>query len=335
MINEEPRTQNQEQEADERLFDVAQRIRLWQEGQSPRVSDNALLERYRALGSSKTYAKLRARDASQLDAEEWLQKYLGVWSQVEADSDAQAEVIYPDLSWMQDIYRSVLQLSLRKGLDRLVIIEGDSGYGKTEALRYVTRQLPGNAVYVDADESWARPTVMVGQIILATGAKRTEADLPATLAGRLSVLVDHLKRRQVILIDEGHHLSGESLNILKTLLNRTPSTFVVAALGTLWKKLQANAWHEAKQLIVNRMFARVRLAGPSSEDASKFFTRRFKVEGAIGKPLASIVGIAPTHGGMAFIRNIAVRCKELGLQDLDATSLLQAAAHVREQVEGR
>lgn len=319
-----------------RLFDVARQIRTWQEIQVPKISDNSLLQRFPALGSTKTFKRLREGDASQLKVDEWIQAYEGVLEQIKASVGDIKEVIYPDLSFAKEIYRDTLQLVQVTGLNRLIIVEGGSGAGKTESLKLIEKQLPGGVIYTDADESWARPTVMVGQLCLASGAARKWEDLPRSLAERLAVLVNHLQAKRVVLIDEGHHLSGESINVLKTLINRTPSVFVIAALDTLWKKLQTNAWQEAMQLIYNRLFTRIRLAGPTQDDAQKFLSRRLKLEGDTNKAIKTLSEVAAHHGGMAFLRSVVNRVVRLGASEhADANTLLEAGAHVKRQVEGK
>lgn len=330
----EDSTPHTEDEA-QKLFTIAREIRVWQEGHAPKLSDNALLVRFPALGSTKTFKKLREGDMDQLDLAEWLPRYEGVLNQIATEADTVQEVILPDLSFAREIYQTTLRLVQSRGLNRLLIIEGGSGYGKTESLRLIARQLPGSVIYTDADESWAKPNVAVGQLCLATGAVKRVEELPPTLAGRLAILVERLKTRRVVLIDEGHHLSGATLNVLKTLLNRTASSFVIAALDTLWRKLQANAWQEAKQLVFNRMFARIRLVGPTADDAKKFFASRLSADGDLGPAIKAIVPVAQEHGGMAFLRNAAERCRQLGAVEVDSATLLEAAAHVKRQVEGR
>lgn len=315
---------------------IAREIRIWQEAQTPKLSDNALVAHHPALGSTKTYKKLRDGDTSQLDLDEWLPKYEGVLNKIRVESAARKEEIYSDLSFTSEIYRSILKLIHSGGLDRLIIVEGGSGGGKTESLKFVQRQFPGAVILAEADESWIRPAVMVGDLCLATGAVARMSDLPKSLKARLHLLVSAISNRRIVLIDEAHHMSSESLNILKTLLNRTDSVFVIAALDTLWKKLQTNAWQEAKQLIFNRMFDRIRLSGPTVDDASKFLGRRLSIDGDITKALGQIVEIATHHGGMAFLRNIARRVEQLGAGgNADASTLLEAAKHVKQQVEGR
>lgn len=323
-------------EENARLFDIARQIRVWQESQVPKMSDNALMQRYPALGSTKTFKRLREGDAAQLKVDEWLSAYEGVLTQVLAATGETKEEIYADLSFAAEIYRDVLQLVQVNGLNRLIIIEGDSGAGKTESLKLVEKQLAGGVVYADADESWARPAVMVGQLCLASGAVNKLSDLPQSLAERLDMLVTHLQARRVVLIDEGHHLSGQSINLLKSLINRTPSVFVIAALSTLWKKLQANAWQEAKQLIFNRLFSRIRLTGPTVDDATKFLGRRLTLDGETSKAIKTVTEVAAQHGGMAFLRGVVNRVRKLGSsQHADGNTLLEAAAYVKRQVEGR
>jgi DNA transposition AAA+ family ATPase len=324
---------------EEKLLQVAAEIRLWQDGQSPRVSDNSLLQMYPALGSTKTYKKLREGDFTQLDVADWLPRYEGVITQIRLVAENQVEDIYDDLSGPSEIYRTILQLLQCRGLNRLVLVEGSSGSGKTQALKLVQRKLVGSVVYIEADETWKKPWQATGQLCLALGAVKKIEELPSSLGDRMNLIKANLQQRKLIQIDEAQHMGGETLNIFKTFLNHTPSLFVFGTMDTLWRKLQASSWEEAKQLIFNRMFARIRLTGPTLEDTQMFFERRLNIttkkDTGLEKACQAIATTAKTYGGLAYLRNVAERCKQLGATDVDGPTLLQAAKHVKEQVEGR
>ncbi len=318
-----------------RLFELAREIRLYQESQTPRMSDNALLARFPGLGSTKTFKKLREGSTEQLEAAEWLPRYEGVMAQIEAEADSREEVIYDDLSFTDEIYQTTLRLLQQRGLNRLLVIEGGSGSGKTRALASVARRLPGGVVLVEAHEGWNSPWTAAGDILLALGAVKKTEELPNGFAERQSLLIQKLQARRLVEIDEAQHMGARTLNMLKSLLNQTPSYFTIAALDTLWKKLTTGAWEEAKQLLLNRMFARIKIGAPSARDAERFMSRRITLEGDTVPALKQIIIVARDHGGMAFLRNVAARCHALGVDKADAATLLEAAKHVRSQVEGR
>ena len=86
------------------LQGIANTIRAWQERQTPRLSDEQLLRRYPALGSTKTYRRLREGDMDGLVPANHVPKYQGVLSQIE-DAEALAAAgekagLAPDLAML-------------------------------------------------------------------------------------------------------------------------------------------------------------------------------------------------------------------------------------------
>lgn len=333
-----------------RLVAAAREIREWQEAQMPRLSDNALIEKFKALGSTKTFNRLRQGDTAQLrDIEHnWLPAYEGVLRLIEAERDAVAEPVYDDLPFIQPILSDAMRLVRANGIKRLMMIEGDTGHGKTFALRAIKQKLGARAFFVEADEAWARPSAAVGQLLIATQWCDSSDFMISLFAPRLLKLIEHIRGRRVILLDEMHHMSGATLNVIKTLINRTNSVFIGAGMKTLLDKLRASAAQEARQLTHNRLFARHALTGPGIEDARIFLRRKLKLEenAATDKAICRIieapgqeggkpVPVAAHYGGMAFLRNVVDRCNDLGIAKVDGTDLLQAAEYVKRQATGR
>jgi type II secretory pathway predicted ATPase ExeA len=330
---------------------VAKTIREWQEGQLPKMSDNMLLARFPDLGSTKTFTRALRGDGEELrDIESrWLPRYEGVVRMIENARDSQAETIYHDLPLLKPILADATRLITGMGIKRLMLIEGDTGHGKSFALRAIKEKFGDRAIMCEADESWFRASSAVGQLSLACGVKDTEAGLGRQLVTRINDLVAHVKGRRMILIDEFHHSGGGFLNILKTLINRTNSVFVVAGMKTLLDKLSTAAAQEARQLTHNRLFSRHTLTGPSVEDAMMFLSRRLTLE-AEDKKMKDAISALIAHksagskpelvaahlGGMAFLRNVADECRNLiGSEPVDADTLMKAANLVKRQAIGR
>ena len=82
----------------------------------------------------------------------------------------------------------------------------------------------------------------------------------------LRTLITTLKQkgRVIIAIDEGHHCTGSVLNVIKTMLNQTEALMILAGMNTLLRKLRATSSEEAKQLMHNRLFAKLELSGAGS-----------------------------------------------------------------------
>jgi DNA transposition AAA+ family ATPase len=321
------------------LVTLARNIRAWQDRQKPRVSDEAMLRLYPGLGSTKTYKRLREGDYDGLVVENHLPKYHGVWNAIEAAlGAAAAEEIYEDLTPAVETSLAVASLIPQRGKERLVLIEGPTGSGKTEALRIIARTYAGQTAMVEAHEGWQSLSCALGDILLALGYVRHRADLPPSTAGRLACCIDSLQRqRRLVLIDEAHHATAAVLNSVKTMLNQTESLFVLAGIDTLWRKLTARSWEEARQLVHNRLHERVRLAAPSAADARRFLCARVAALGADGmsKAFAHVAAASAHCGQFAYLRRLAERLNSLPAGEITAADVTEQAAQLKTTLETR
>ena len=319
------------------LFGVAREIRACQERLKPAPSDRAFVNQYPDLGSTTTYQKLRD-GAEERDPDVWLPKYSGVLASLRlAAMAAPGEEIYEDLAPARAIHSAVLRLARACGKDRLVVIEGPSGSGKTESLRIEARRQGGAMVLVDADETWKSPRVALGDILRALG----ESDIPGNTVGCRDRLIALCGARQyVIAIDEGHHACASVLNMIKTMINRTSVRILIAAQGTLWRKLTAIASEEAMQLLHNRLNTRVQLHAPTPAEAGAFLSRRLGFERPL--PVAMLADTAKAAAGLghyAFLRRVAdhLAAEEVraGLAPADLVARISAATiAARQEVAG-
>ena len=120
------------------------------------------------------------------------------------------------------------------------------------------------------------------------------------------------------MIDEAHHLGPHCLNTVKTLVNTTPGEFILVAIPTLWNKLQAHAYQEAKQIATNRLSERVKLTLDEA-DIRTYLSKKFKDASAADLKVAAKI-IRPNAllaGNYAFVRDVA---REMATLDAEAVS---------------
>jgi Rad3-related DNA helicase len=298
-----------------------------------------MLRRYPALGSTKTYRRVTKGDTSSLILPAQIEKYRGVWRQIEEGSgDNGPEEIYTDLTPAFETARAAALLIPQHGRERLMLIEGPTGSGKTMSLANIARRYPSTTVLADASTAWKNPNCMVGDILIAAGVYTDPAEdetskLPVRYADRLAALKSHFRaKRKILLIDEGHHMAAESLNVLKGLLNDSDLLIIVACIDTLWRKLASAAWAEASQLVLNRMFERVRLMPPAPEDAEMYLSRRVPALAESGDgwkaALGTVTAAAKSYGSFAFLRRLAKR-----LNQKDAITREKVAGEVESLVK--
>jgi hypothetical protein len=316
------------------LVAVAKQIREWQDAQKPRPSDEGMIRQFPGLGSSKTYKALREGNTAGLILENHLPKYRGVWASIETlAAKSAAEEIYEDLDPAMAVAYAVTRLIPNLGKERLVLIEGPTGAGKTESLRLIARKYHGSIAEIEAHEGWNTLTCALGDILRGLGCKKNE--VPITKAGCIDKIIEMLtERRGILAIDEGHHMTAQCLNVIKTIINRTNAVVIIAAIGTLWTKLTARNWEEARQLIHNRLLERVILRAPSTDDAETFLTRRCTIAGAVRSAAGKVAQMAEHNGRYAFLRRVSERVNSMG-EGADAHAIIAAAESIRLEILAR
>lgn len=318
----------------EMLVDVARRIRDRQAVCD--ASDVEWCRRYRDLGSTKTYTRILAGKLEGYDVDRWLADYGRALNQVEADAQAEGErdPIYEDLSTVTRMRVAVLDAIGARNNDRLIVLQGPSGAGKTEALRCIAERFGKRVVLMEADETWKDSVnAFLVAILLRLG-----ESVPASSAERMRSVIEALSASRVMLIiDEAHHLGPRQLNLVKSIINQTPGEVALAALDTLWLKLESTAYAESQQLIHNRLSERVQLSGPDVEDVRRILERRLGLETEEAQKAAVVVvRVARVKGSLKFVTRVCRRAlataggERPGLEDVSrAVGTVSAMMGVR------
>lgn len=327
----------------EELITLAGQIRAWQDSQSPRISNEEMVRRFPALGSTKTYRRVAEGDLTSLILSTWIPKFRGVWAQIEElTGDNGPEEIYQDLGPAFETARAAALLIPQRGNERLLLIEGPTGSGKTKSLRNIEAKYKGQCIFSEAKTSWANPNAMLSDLLVAYSVytnplEDPESKMPASYGLRLAALnAANKSRRRILLIDEGHHLTAEGLNIIKGMLNDSDMVIIIAAIDTIWRKLAAKSWSEAAQLVYNRLFERVRLVAPEPEDAEIFLSRRvpeFQQSTEWKRAIGHVCGKAKDYGHFAFLRRLAKRMNQT--EEKSAASLRAEADHLETYLKSR
>jgi type II secretory pathway predicted ATPase ExeA len=253
------------------------------------LSDARLCRRFGSMGSSKTYKKILNGDFEGLAVERQLHNYQQALTLVEmaASGERPIEEDIAELSQVERAEWAVRDALQELGNNRLVIIEGPSGAGKSTIARLLQERWPNQVVMSEADETWKNsPSAMLTALLIAVGPieRRSEDDgpkrssevaIPVAGEERKRKLFEALNvKKRILIVDEGHHLGQVTLNLLKTLINQTPTVVVLLAIPTLLRRLEGQAYEEARQLTKNRMCERVHVNGPEVTDVVKFLGNR-------------------------------------------------------------
>ena len=298
------------------LVETAAKIAAW--GESHGMSRAQLVRNFTDLGSEKSFRDISGGQLEGYNAENQLTKYRAVYATMEELANQGGEErIYDDLGTVVKIRRAFLGVVKATGTNRVLIVQGESGVGKTTAVGLLRGKYgTGRISYVEASDVWAdSPNAFLGAILRALGV----TELPAGRVQRLEEVQARLAiSRRCLVIDEAHHLGPHCLNTVKTLVNTTPGEFILVAIPTLWNKLQAHAYQEAKQIATNRLSERVKLTLDEA-DVRTYLAKRFPDAAAADLKTAARI-IRPSallSGNYAFVRDVA---RELTTLDAEAVS---------------
>ena len=306
---------------------LAQKIAAWGTARGYGVA--RLCREFPALGSDRTFRALRdgAVDGYNLAAR--LADLRGAWAVIqELGGEGNAEPVYDTLGVVTELRRAVLSAMRSFGSDRVVIVQGQSGVGKTTALRLLVGRYGRRIAVCEACDAWGdKPSALLGGILRAIG---YEGTLPSGATARLEAAQERLTvSRTCVAIDEAHHLGPHCLNTIKTLVNTTPGEFVLVAIPTLWHKLESRSYMEARQLSTNRLSERVKLqleTGDVGEYLRLARPEAFPKAAAARRAAGIILPAARQAGNMAFVRDVARLLPEHG--EVSAETVAAAVAEV-------
>lgn len=187
---------------------------------------------------------------------------------------------------------------------RVVLLLAPTGFGKTAIARYLATT---GAVTVEGRQAWRTSYKAFCADIAAVLGRNVPLTWPE---GRLErEMFDAFSARSGILcIDEANTMSAACANAIKSIVNRTDYTVVLAAIPEMWDKFLAGNRGEVLQLL-NRCQVPVRATAVSERDASLFLESR----GIPPAPFArKIAAAANAFGGFRTVVSIVNRLAETG-----------------------
>lgn len=302
-MKEEPTAQEKE------LVALAQQIKEWQEAK--KLTTSAMLRKYSGLGSDRTYGKLCAGSTEQLDVEKQIVNYRSVWALIEAvgDDAGTSEDFYDDLSPVVQLRRAMMEAFVENGNARFILVQGDTGSGKTSAARALILRYGSRLLFTELSPVFGdSPYNFLVLVLAALGQKAA----PNNAVDCFSKVVDELHAtRRCLIIDELHHAGPRILNTIKSLINSTPGEFVGLTMPTLWHRLEKAAYEEVRQLVGNRLAERIQLDQINRSDMTKFVNRRLPgLNGCTAQAIQILEQNAKGRGNLAFVRDVCRRARE-------------------------
>jgi len=295
------------------LRQLAAQVRAYQSERG--WSDTKLCKEIASVGSSKTYKRIldEKDELSELSLENQLRNYQSAVEIIAAlrKQDRPAEPEYDDFYNVEESEAAVRRASQEEEecVARLVIIVGPTATGKDAVKRHLLKKFPNNAVDVEANDTWkSSPTSSHLGMFRKLGLAKDDVKPPRLPSELLAAIIAKLSERKIILIiNEGHHLGVCGMNMVKSIINATPTIVVLICIPSLLTRLLGNNYEEAIQLTGNRLAERVSLPTPPSEEILLMLQRRgvkFDSTETMNSAAKLLAADAPMYGNWRMVTQV-------------------------------
>jgi hypothetical protein len=204
--------------------------------------------------------------------------------------------------------------------DRIVVYLAPTGGGKSALGGYMVSHF--GASLAEAREAWKKSYfTALKDVGTSVGLDMSEIYNPTD--GENLLLPFLRKRKHILVFDEGEYFGLEALNLIKLIMNTTPTTLLINAIGRAYRKWNHYYPHEASQ-ILRRTHAVIEFSGIQPADALQFLRCKVDDAGVCGKLLADA---ANSFGAYDFLVRTATELGE------DEASVNEVRAAIR-RVEG-
>ncbi len=305
-------------------------------------SDTKLCKEIAHVGSSKTYKRIldETDDLEELNVETQLRNYQAAAEYLSAlrAKDRPVEAIYKDFSNILDVEAAVVKAMTEETVARLVMVEGFTATGKDESLKHIQSKWPNTVLVTEADELW-RDSLNAPTAALYCAVGLSRGKMPRYPMERMEEIKAELRKRKVIVaINEAHHMGVRGLNMVKTLINQTPTVFALFCHPTLMTRMLSSSYEETSQLTGNRLFEKVELPTPPANEILQMLERRgvkFSDSETKNTAAKTLAGDAPHYGNWRFVSQVtrklvdATKRGVVALKDVSAASSAVKAMRTR------
>lgn len=306
-----------------RLRLLAGEVKLYQDERD--WSDAKLVREIAHLGSTKTFKRIlnAEDDLSELNIDNQLSALQNAVEIIQArrSKDLPPEPEYEDFRNVRAVWQAVAAALQEDSIARFVCVEGENGTGKDAGIHVLARRWSKIVAQVEANGFWRDSlAIPLADVINCLGIRRQSDGgeplrMPNLPADRLDLVLDHLNRsKTVLLINEASEMGPRCLNLVRTIISRTPSVPVMFCIPALLSRLLKAGYEEAAQLFGNRLCRRVRLESPAVDEILLMLNRRgvtFGDKQASAACALSASKDAPSFGNWRFIVKVTRRARQL------------------------
>lgn len=183
--------------------------------------------------------------------------------------------------------------------NRLIVYLADTGGGKSALAGWISTKHKGRVI--EAREAWLRSySACLLDLCKGLGISTAKLWLPADWETALIKGLNSFKR--VLVIDEGEFFAAPTLNLLKLILNKTPTVVVLLAIPNAYDSWNQKNTHEARQLL-RRTYAVQKMLHITPATALGFLSRAKVVEA--DKTAAVLCKYANAFGLCDWLKRIA------------------------------
>lgn len=311
-------------------------------------SDAKLAKEISFIGSPKTFKRIldESDDLDSLSIETQFHNYTAAAQHIATlrAQDRPAELEYEDFTNILTV-RAAVQRALLEDEEcvaRLVIVEGNTATGKDAVRRHLLKVWPKITVAVEATELWrdslavpARAIYNALNIVKQADRETKESPKPPRYPAEVinEVIAVLKERKLVLIINEAHHLGPRGLNMVKTLLNQTPTVIVLECIPALLTRLLSGSYEEAIQLTGNRLCERVYLPTPPANEILLMFERRgvaFADMATRNSAASQLAADAPNYGNWRYVSQVTRKLSEATKREkVTLTTFTRAATDVK------
>jgi hypothetical protein len=230
-----------------------------------------------------------------------------------------------DLDHCSAVMKAIKQCRTKQNEDRLVVYLAPTGGGKSTLAKQVRKEFSGTLV--NAAESWRKNYMAVlKDIALAGGGNaqfRSEHD------GEIEVIRLFRARRGVLIIDEGESFGPRTINLIKKILNETPTVVLLCTIEQFYQSWNKAAWVQALQL-KRRTHVVIRCPLITPRDVASFIPPTLKFEADAQKACCiHIAAAANQFGKYDFVSRIMTDLADEGPALIAADDCVKSVAKVQ------